>query len=72
MTGWRTAAVVGNAEAVEAYWHLKTNIDSGMFEAVQLAAAAALDAGPPRRDARDVRAPARPGLRRAAPRSAWT
>jgi len=43
MTGWRTAAVVGNAEAVEAYWKLKTNIDSGMFEAVQLAAVAALD-----------------------------
>ena len=47
MTGWRTAAIVGNAEAVKAYWQLKTNIDSGMFEAVQLAAAAALDAGPP-------------------------
>src|SRR3954470_2635730 len=47
MTGWRTAALVGNAAACEAYWHLKTNIDSGMFEAVQLAAAAALDAGPP-------------------------
>jgi LL-diaminopimelate aminotransferase len=47
MTGWRTGAIVGNAEAVNAYWHLKTNIDSGMFEAVQLAAAAALDAGPP-------------------------
>ena len=47
MTGWRTAAIVGNADAVKAYWHLKTNIDSGMFEAVQLAAAAALDAGPP-------------------------
>jgi LL-diaminopimelate aminotransferase len=47
MTGWRTAAIVGNAEAVAAYWKLKTNIDSGMFEAVQLAAAAALDAGPP-------------------------
>ena len=47
MTGWRTGAVVGNAEAVEAYWRLKTNIDSGMFEAVQLAAATALDAGPP-------------------------
>ena len=47
MTGWRTAAVVGNPEAVEAYWRLKTNIDSGMFEAVQLAAATALDAGPP-------------------------
>ena len=47
MTGWRTAAIVGNAEAVATYWKLKTNIDSGMFEAVQLAAAAALDAGPP-------------------------
>jgi LL-diaminopimelate aminotransferase len=47
MTGWRTAAIVGNAEAVNAYWHLKTNVDSGMFEPVQLAAAAALDAGPP-------------------------
>jgi LL-diaminopimelate aminotransferase len=47
MTGWRTAAIVGNAEAIEAYWHLKTNIDSGMFEPLQLAAAAALDAGPP-------------------------
>jgi LL-diaminopimelate aminotransferase len=47
MTGWRTAAIVGNAEAVGSYWKLKTNIDSGMFEAVQLAAAAALDAGPP-------------------------
>jgi LL-diaminopimelate aminotransferase len=47
MTGWRTAAIVGNADAVNAYWRLKTNIDSGIFEAVQLAAAAALDAGPP-------------------------
>ena len=47
MTGWRTAAVVGNAGAVEAYWRLKTNIDSGLQEAIQLAAAAALDAGPP-------------------------
>jgi LL-diaminopimelate aminotransferase len=48
MTGWRTAAIVGNVDAVSAYWRLKTNVDSGMFEAVQLAAAAALDAGPPR------------------------
>jgi LL-diaminopimelate aminotransferase len=47
MTGWRTAAILGNAEAVATYWKLKTNIDSGMFEAVQLATAAALDAGPP-------------------------
>src|SRR3954454_18244881 len=42
MTGWRCAAIVGNAEAVEHYWRLKTNTDSGMLEAVQLAAAAAL------------------------------
>ena len=47
MTGWRTAAIVGNPDAVAAYWKLKTNIDSGMFEAVQLAAIAALDAGAP-------------------------
>jgi LL-diaminopimelate aminotransferase len=45
MTGWRTAAIVGNAEAIEAYWRLKTNIDSGMFDAVQLAAVAALREG---------------------------
>jgi LL-diaminopimelate aminotransferase len=45
MTGWRTAAIVGNADAVESYWRLKTNIDSGLFEAVQLAAAAALEKG---------------------------
>jgi len=45
MTGWRVAAIVGNADAVEAYWKLKTNIDSGMFEAVQLAGAKALEAG---------------------------
>jgi LL-diaminopimelate aminotransferase len=42
MTGWRAAAIVGNAEAVASYWRLKTNIDSGNFEAVQLAAIEAL------------------------------
>jgi LL-diaminopimelate aminotransferase len=47
MTGWRAAAIAGNPGAVDAYWRLKTNIDSGIFEAVQLAAVAALDAGPP-------------------------
>ena len=45
MTGWRTAAIVGNAEAIDSYWRLKTNIDSGMFDAVQLAAAATLELG---------------------------
>jgi LL-diaminopimelate aminotransferase len=42
MTGWRCAAIVGNATAIDAYWKLKTNIDSGLFEAVQLAGIAAL------------------------------
>ncbi len=42
MTGWRCAAVIGNSEAIENYWRLKTNIDSGLFEAVQLAGVAAL------------------------------
>jgi LL-diaminopimelate aminotransferase len=43
MTGWRTAAIVGNADAIESYWRLKSNVDSGMFDAVQMAAAKALD-----------------------------
>jgi LL-diaminopimelate aminotransferase len=43
MTGWRCAAILGNADAIETYWRLKTNIDSGLFEAVQLAGAAALE-----------------------------
>ncbi len=42
MTGWRAGAMVGNREVVDAYWRLKTNLDSGMFAAVQRAAAAAL------------------------------
>ena len=42
MTGWRCAAILGNAEAIKSYWRLKTNVDSGLFEAVQLAGAAAL------------------------------
>jgi LL-diaminopimelate aminotransferase len=43
MTGWRCAVLAGNAEAIETYWRLKTNIDSGLFEAVQLAGVAALE-----------------------------
>jgi LL-diaminopimelate aminotransferase len=42
MTGWRCAAILGNAEAIRTYWRLKTNVDSGQFEAVQLAGVAAL------------------------------
>jgi LL-diaminopimelate aminotransferase len=42
MTGWRCAAIVGNAEAIAQFWRLKSNIDSGLFEAVQLAGVTAL------------------------------
>jgi LL-diaminopimelate aminotransferase len=42
MTGWRIGWVAGNAEVVEQFRRLKTNLDSGMFEAVQLAGVAAL------------------------------
>jgi LL-diaminopimelate aminotransferase len=42
MTGWRSGLVAGNAEVVERYRQLKTNLDSGMFEAVQRATVAAL------------------------------
>ena len=42
MTGWRCAAILGNADAIASYWKLKSNIDSGLFNAVQLAGAAAL------------------------------
>src|SRR5215211_9190092 len=45
MTGWRCAAILGNPDAIATYWRLKTNVDSGMFEALQIAGAAAL-AGP--------------------------
>jgi LL-diaminopimelate aminotransferase len=54
MTGWRCAALVGNADAVAAYWKLKTNVDSGLFEAVQLAGAEALTG--PQDDVAEMRA----------------
>jgi len=42
MTGWRVGFAVGNAEAVGALGTVKTNVDSGVFRAVQQAAVAAL------------------------------
>ncbi|MDI6871632.1 MAG: LL-diaminopimelate aminotransferase [Bacillota bacterium] len=42
MTGWRIGSMVGNAEAVEALGRVKTNIDSGVFQAIQYAGVAAL------------------------------
>lgn len=42
MTGWRVGWAVGNAGAVQALGRLKTNLDSGVFQAVQYAAIKAL------------------------------
>ena len=42
MTGWRCAVLVGNAEAIAQYWRLKSNVDSGLFDSIQLAGVAAL------------------------------
>src|SRR5439155_618751 len=38
MTGWRVGYAVGSEEAIEALSSLKTNLDSGIFNAVQRAA----------------------------------
>jgi LL-diaminopimelate aminotransferase len=42
MTGWRVGWIAGNADVVERYRQLKTNLDSGMFDALQLAVVTAL------------------------------
>jgi LL-diaminopimelate aminotransferase len=42
MTGWRIGFAVGNADAVQNLGKLKTNIDSGVFQAIQEAGIEAL------------------------------
>ncbi|WP_206812898.1 LL-diaminopimelate aminotransferase [Paradesulfitobacterium ferrireducens] len=46
MTGWRVGWAAGNSRVVEALGRIKSNIDSGVFQAVQEAAMAGL-ASPP-------------------------
>ncbi|TVP63259.1 MAG: aminotransferase class I/II-fold pyridoxal phosphate-dependent enzyme [Nodularia sp. (in: Bacteria)] len=41
MTGWRIGFVVGNAIGIQALRQVKTNVDSGVFKAIQKAAIAA-------------------------------
>jgi len=43
MTGWRIGFVVGNSRVIEALGRVKTNIDSGIFNAIQYAGITALD-----------------------------
>ncbi len=43
MTGWRIGMAVGNADLIEALRRVKSNLDSGVAQAVQQAAIAALE-----------------------------
>jgi LL-diaminopimelate aminotransferase len=42
MTGWRVGFAVGNSDAIEGLGAIKSNVDSGVFEAVQMAGIRAL------------------------------
>ncbi len=43
MTGWRIGFAVGNKEIIRGLGRIKSNLDSGVFQAIQYAAVAALD-----------------------------
>lgn len=45
MTGWRIGWAVGNKKLIEALGRFKTNIDSGIFSAIQYSGIKALDMG---------------------------
>jgi LL-diaminopimelate aminotransferase len=43
MTGWRIGFVVGNRDVIEGLGNIKTNVDSGVFQAIQVAGIEALE-----------------------------
>ncbi|MCK9555428.1 LL-diaminopimelate aminotransferase [bacterium] len=45
MTGWRIGFAVGNPDIIKGLGKIKSNIDSGIFQAIQLAGAEALERG---------------------------
>ncbi len=45
MTGWRVGFAVGNSEVIAGLGKIKTNLDSGVFQAIQEASIVALDTG---------------------------
>lgn len=51
MTGWRVGWACGRADVIAALGKVKTNVDSGVFGAIQAAAIAALDGDPSSIDA---------------------
>jgi LL-diaminopimelate aminotransferase len=54
MTGWRIAMCAGNREVVRLLGQVKTNVDSGIFQAVQLAGIAAMTEAPEALEARNA------------------
>jgi len=68
MTGWRCAAIVGNAAAIEQFWRLKSNIDRATSSGpARRRGGAAPDVDATWRDERRLSATPRPRLRRAGP-----
>ncbi|BAT71499.1 LL-diaminopimelate aminotransferase [Thermosulfidibacter takaii ABI70S6] len=54
MTGWRIGMAVGNAEILKSLLKVKTNIDSGVFQAIQEAAIFALENEPGLKEIRNI------------------
>lgn len=46
MAGWRIGALIGRKEVIDTVLRFKSNMDSGMFKPLQLAAVKALELGP--------------------------
>ena len=69
MAGWRMAFLSGNREVVQALAKLKSYLDYGTFQPIQIAATVTLNEahGLPDRGAGDLPAPARRAVRRARP-----
>ena len=69
MAGWRVAFLVGNREVVAALTKLKSYLDYGTFQPIQIAATVTLNEAPdyPQGGQRDLPGPARRAVRRAQP-----
>ena len=74
MAGWRCAFLVGNAEVVQALVKLKSYLDYGTFQPIQIAATVTMNEAPdyPNEVCDDLPGPARRADRRARPASAGT
>ena len=46
MAGWRLGFAVGNKALIQGLGKIKSNVDSGVFDAIQIAGIAALELSP--------------------------